>query len=135
MSAEAETTFRTYFAAFQHGDLDAIVSVYAEPTTYSQPFVPEPLTDRASIRAFEEGMFSGFSDIDFAIDWVVADNDRVAAGLTVTCIHTGELPLPDGPGKALKLTISPVQEHIPIYLASLSPKSGEREQTRNVINL
>jgi F420-dependent oxidoreductase-like protein len=33
------------------------------------------------------------------------------------------LPLPDGPGKALKLTISPVQEHIPIYLAAIGPKN------------
>src|SRR5207302_9285573 len=32
--------------------------------------------------------------------------------------ETIELPLPDGPGKALKLTISPVQERIPIYLAA-----------------
>src|SRR3954454_15670049 len=32
--------------------------------------------------------------------------------------ETLELPLPDGPGKALKLTISPVQERIPIYLAA-----------------
>ena len=30
---------------------------------------------------------------------------------------TLELPLPDGPGKALKLTIGPVQESIPIYIA------------------
>jgi F420-dependent oxidoreductase-like protein len=36
---------------------------------------------------------------------------------------TLELPLPDGPGKALKLTISPVQEHIPIYLAAIGPKN------------
>src|SRR5919201_1483562 len=28
------------------------------------------------------------------------------------------LPLPDGPGKALKLTIGPVQEQIPIYIAA-----------------
>src|SRR5260370_395167 len=33
------------------------------------------------------------------------------------------LPLPDGPGKALKLTIAPVQEQIPIYLAALGPKN------------
>lgn len=33
------------------------------------------------------------------------------------------LPLPDGPGKALKLTIAPVQERIPIYLAALGPKN------------
>jgi F420-dependent oxidoreductase-like protein len=35
------------------------------------------------------------------------------------------LPLPGGPGKALKLTISPVQETIPIYLASIGPKNTE----------
>jgi F420-dependent oxidoreductase-like protein len=33
------------------------------------------------------------------------------------------LPLPDGPGKALKLTIAPVQEAIPIYLAAIGPKN------------
>jgi F420-dependent oxidoreductase-like protein len=37
--------------------------------------------------------------------------------------ETIELPLPDGPGKALKLTISPVQDRIPIYLAALGPKN------------
>jgi F420-dependent oxidoreductase-like protein len=37
--------------------------------------------------------------------------------------ETMELPLPDGPGKALKLTISPVQERIPIYLAAIGPKN------------
>jgi F420-dependent oxidoreductase-like protein len=39
--------------------------------------------------------------------------------------ETLELPLPDGPGKALKLTIAPVQEHIPIYLAAIGPKNTE----------
>src|SRR5689334_6938984 len=37
--------------------------------------------------------------------------------------ETIELPLPDGPGKALKLTIAPVQEHMPIYLAAIGPKN------------
>jgi F420-dependent oxidoreductase-like protein len=36
---------------------------------------------------------------------------------------TIELPLPVGPGKALKLTISPVQERIPILLAAIGPKA------------
>jgi F420-dependent oxidoreductase-like protein len=34
-----------------------------------------------------------------------------------------DLPLPDGPGKALKLTIGPVQDRIPIYLAAIGPKN------------
>jgi F420-dependent oxidoreductase-like protein len=35
------------------------------------------------------------------------------------------LPLPDGPGKALKLMISPVQKRIPIYLAAIGPRNTE----------
>jgi F420-dependent oxidoreductase-like protein len=38
---------------------------------------------------------------------------------------TLQLPLPDGPGKALKLTIAPFQERIPIYLAAIGPKNTE----------
>jgi F420-dependent oxidoreductase-like protein len=34
-----------------------------------------------------------------------------------------DLPLPDGPGKALKLMIAPVQERMPIYIAAIGPKN------------
>ena len=40
--------------------------------------------------------------------------------------HQGEvytLPLPDGPGKALRLTIAPARERIPVYLAALGPRN------------
>jgi F420-dependent oxidoreductase-like protein len=37
--------------------------------------------------------------------------------------QTIDLPLPDGPGKALKLTIAPVQDDMPIYLAAIGPKN------------
>src|SRR3954451_14271657 len=33
------------------------------------------------------------------------------------------LPLPDGPGKALKLMIGTVQDQIPIYIAAIGPKN------------
>ena len=42
--------------------------------------------------------------------------------------YSGEfftLPLPDGPGKALTLTVHPVRAHIPIYLAAIGPKNLE----------
>ena len=35
------------------------------------------------------------------------------------------LPLPDGPGKALKLMIGTVQERIPIYIAAIGPKNTQ----------
>jgi F420-dependent oxidoreductase-like protein len=42
--------------------------------------------------------------------------------------YTGEhwtLPLPGGPGKPLKLTVHPVREEIPVYLAAVGPKNLE----------
>jgi F420-dependent oxidoreductase-like protein len=36
------------------------------------------------------------------------------------------LPLPDGPGKPLKLTVHPVREHIPLYIAAIGPKNLEQ---------
>jgi F420-dependent oxidoreductase-like protein len=39
--------------------------------------------------------------------------------------QTYQLPLPNGPGKALHLMVHPVREHIPIYLASVGPKNLE----------
>ncbi|MBA2349652.1 MAG: LLM class F420-dependent oxidoreductase [Solirubrobacterales bacterium] len=38
---------------------------------------------------------------------------------------TLELPLPDGPGKALKLTIGTVQERVPIFIAAIGPKNTQ----------
>jgi F420-dependent oxidoreductase-like protein len=35
------------------------------------------------------------------------------------------LPLPDGPGKAIKLTVHPVRERIPVYLAAVGPRNLE----------
>ena len=35
------------------------------------------------------------------------------------------LPLPDGPGKALKLIVHPVRERVPVYLAAVGPKNLE----------
>jgi F420-dependent oxidoreductase-like protein len=37
--------------------------------------------------------------------------------------ETLELPLPDGPGKALKLTIHPAQQRLPIYLGAMGPQN------------
>ncbi|MCA6096365.1 LLM class F420-dependent oxidoreductase [Streptomyces sp. SCA3-4] len=44
-------------------------------------------------------------------------------------VHEGAhwtLPLPDGPGKPLKLTVHPVRERIPLYIAAIGPKNLEQ---------
>jgi F420-dependent oxidoreductase-like protein len=45
-----------------------------------------------------------------------------------TVRHEGQfwtLPLPDGPGKALRLTVHPARDNIPLYLAAIGPKNLE----------
>lgn len=55
-----------------------------------------------------------------AVVRMALDRERVAfKGETL------ELPLPDGPGKALKLTIGTVQEQIPIFIAAIGPKNTQ----------
>jgi F420-dependent oxidoreductase-like protein len=51
---------------------------------------------------------------------------RAMAGETVAYagqFHT--LPLPDGPGKALRLSFHPMRARIPLYLAAVGPKNLE----------
>ncbi|MCP2308682.1 MULTISPECIES: LLM class F420-dependent oxidoreductase [Kitasatospora] len=43
-------------------------------------------------------------------------------------VHDGAnwtLPLPGAPGKPIKLTVHPVREHIPLYIAAIGPKNLE----------
>jgi F420-dependent oxidoreductase-like protein len=43
-----------------------------------------------------------------------------------TVVHEGRhfpLPLPDGPGKPLKLTVAPFRAELPVYLAAVGPKN------------
>jgi len=45
-----------------------------------------------------------------------------------TVRHAGPhhpLPLPDGPGKALRLGLRPLRDHVPLYLAAVGPKNLE----------
>ncbi|MFF2354912.1 LLM class F420-dependent oxidoreductase [Kitasatospora sp. NPDC058115] len=44
-------------------------------------------------------------------------------------VHEGAhwtLPLPGGPGKPIKLTVHPVRERIPLYIAAIGPKNLEQ---------
>jgi F420-dependent oxidoreductase-like protein len=45
-----------------------------------------------------------------------------------TVRHSGPhhpLPLPDGPGKALRLGLRPLRDHVPLYLAAVGPRNLE----------
>lgn len=91
-----EKTIRSYFEAFNAGDVEALAEMYASTTEYRQPFMPTALTTPADVKAFESGMFAGFSDVSVELAWLVAEGDSGAAGAVISAKHTGAMPLPDG---------------------------------------
>ncbi len=95
MSKAAET-LRTYRDTFAKGDVDGLAALYAPQTDYRQPAAPQPLTTPDAVRAFEAGMFGGFSDITIELDWVIANGNEAAAGARIRATHTGAMPTPDG---------------------------------------
>ena len=92
----ADKTIRSYLDAFDAADLDALADLYASTTEYRQPFLPDALRTPADIKAFEAGMFAGFSDVSVELVWLVAEGDSAAAGAVVSATHTSPMPLPDG---------------------------------------
>jgi F420-dependent oxidoreductase-like protein len=56
-------------------------------------------------------------------DYVAVVRKALAREPVVYKGETLELPLPDSRGKALKLTISPLQRPLPVYLAAIGPRN------------
>jgi alkanesulfonate monooxygenase SsuD/methylene tetrahydromethanopterin reductase-like flavin-dependent oxidoreductase (luciferase family) len=81
------------------------------------------------------------SDAPTVLSWVAARTESIDVGTAIMQIparramsrerlsYEGEhwtLPLPDGPGKPIKLTVHPQREHIPLYIAAIGPRNLEQ---------
>jgi steroid delta-isomerase-like uncharacterized protein len=95
-STPAEQAFRSYLAAFNRSDVEALARVYALKTEFVNPFSPEPITTREAVRAFVGSMFAAYADMTARVDDVIVAGSRVAARLTIRGRHTGALRRPGG---------------------------------------
>ena len=57
---------KRYYDAWNRHDADAIVALFVEGGTYSNPVVGQGLTDQA-IAGFAKGLFAAFPDVSFEI--------------------------------------------------------------------
>jgi steroid delta-isomerase-like uncharacterized protein len=92
----ASATFRAYLDAFNRGDVAALASLYAEPTEFLNPFSRAPLTTREEVRAFVEPMVRAYTELHASADVPIDDGRRLAARLTITGVHSGDLTGPKG---------------------------------------
>ena len=84
-------------SAWNHGDVDGVVALYAEDAVYQHPMVPGGLHGRDAIREFVLGMTSAFSDIGEKVTSSISSGDEAAVEILHSAIQSGELQTPAGP--------------------------------------
>lgn len=84
-----------YFAAWNQRDLDTALAVIHPKVHWTDPVLPEPLTDHDGAGAFFGGAWQGFPDLRFeAVGSPLVDEDaaRVSCVWRMTGTHRGEFP-------------------------------------------
>jgi predicted ester cyclase len=90
MSPAAELVSRMHAELLASRDLDRLGDFFAEGFTSHNmpPGLPQGID---GVRAFFQGFLDGLSEIEVAVDDLIADGDRVAVATTTTGVHSGEL--------------------------------------------
>lgn len=84
-----------YFDAWNQRDLGTALAVIAPKVHWTDPLLPEPLTDHDGAGAFFGGAWQGFPDLRFeAVGTPLVDEpaDRVSCVWRMTGTHHGEFP-------------------------------------------
>src|SRR5438105_8915812 len=83
---------RFYEEALNRGQLD-LIDEFAAPgfVAHDTPAALAGLVGPAALRAIAQQVRSGYSDLDFQIEDMLAEDDRVAVRWSMRGTHTGEL--------------------------------------------
>lgn len=84
-----------YFDAWNGRDIDAVAPLLADDFLWTDPLLPEPLTNLAGAHAFFTGTWAGFPDIAFELiggPMVDEGSGTVAQEWRMTGTHQGEFP-------------------------------------------
>jgi steroid delta-isomerase-like uncharacterized protein len=90
MSTEAKALVRRFFDAFNAGDLDAAVAVFAPNAVVHNSGAPDPL----NLEGFGQlaGVFlAAFPGGQHSIDDIIVEGDKVVTRITYRGAHTGDL--------------------------------------------
>lgn len=87
---ENKAITRRYFSELMSdGNLDVINEIVHPDFAFRIPTLPEPVRGRDGMNAFVNGLRAGFPDIQFTVERIMADGDKVAARWTITGTHEG----------------------------------------------
>jgi predicted ester cyclase len=83
-------------------DVDHLHEVFHENVVDHDP-APGQAAGVAGIKQFWTGFFAAFPDLSLSLETLVADDDNVVVGLTVTGTHTGPLMGIEPTGKKISV--------------------------------
>lgn len=100
---ENKTVARRYFEEIlNQGRLAVADELVAPDVRFDNP--PVSLTSREQFKGLVKALRSGFPDLTFRVDDVIAEGDKVATRWTLTGTHTGDLGGRPPSGKAMTVT-------------------------------
>jgi steroid delta-isomerase-like uncharacterized protein len=100
---ENKAVARSYFEAYNTGDIDAIMKFIGSDYVLHSGGSGEPMN--SDERKRDEMVFlKAFSSIQAVVEDQIAENDKVANRIAMYCTHTGEYRGVPGTGKRIAIT-------------------------------
>jgi len=94
--------------AVERRDAEAMAALYTQDARVPHPLYPEPARGRDAIRASQQALFNGITDVEVQIRSILTGENTCAAEVVITATHTGAL---DVGGKALPATGRTIEVH------------------------
>ena len=82
---------RARYDAVNSQDWETFEGFYADSIVWDDPGLPEPITGPRSVRKRLERLSEAFPDLQWKLERIFGDGDRVCAEFTFTGTHKGEL--------------------------------------------
>ncbi len=90
-SANKAAVHRLYSEVFTEGDIDVIAELLAEEYIgYDPPNSPRAMYGQTAMRQSAERMATAFPDRRYTINELIAEDNLVAARVTMAATHTGQ---------------------------------------------
>jgi predicted ester cyclase len=89
LSESSKALARRYFKAYETGNIDAVMQFIGSDYVLHPGIVAQPMNSVERKRD-ETVFFSAFSSIQTVVEDQIAEGDRVANRITMSCSHTGE---------------------------------------------
>jgi steroid delta-isomerase-like uncharacterized protein len=89
-TVENKAMVRRYFGELlSEGKLEVIGEIFSPDCAFRIPTLPEPVRGHQGLHQFVIGLRTGFPDIQFTVERMMGEGDKVAARWTITGTHQG----------------------------------------------